>query len=284
MGGHTYRARALLVALLGSGLLMTATSTLAADCRSSSDCVPPVTTFTATGTKGENGWWRSDVVVTLVCTDDNSGCGSTQMSLDGSSFNAYNGPFAVGGDGLHFILAQSQDKNGNNENPEVLFLPIDSAAPRIAFASPTDGNAYVRDAQDPLDPALPATVVVGEDQQVTAALSDSLSGAGRVEFYVDGALRGAASTPFAVGWKAGDESLGPHTLTLRGFDVAGNSADATLKVLTVPTSTTGAKATADAAAATAQGLPGRLPPAPAPPPLPPLPPLPALPPLPGVGL
>jgi hypothetical protein len=243
----------LTAALMSASLTLIAGPGLAADCRSNTECIPPVTTADIAGVAGENGWWRSDVVVTLACSDAGSGCGSTSYSLDGSSYNTYNGPFPVAGEGLHFIEAGSVDAAGNKESPELIVVRIDATTPGVAILRPVAGDLYVINVGDPLPVALPVTIAVDETT-VEAGLDDALSGPGRIELYVDGALRGGSTAPFSVLWEAGEESLGPHTVTVVGYDTAGNSASASLEVITLPTTQAGAEATANAAAAMVPGV------------------------------
>lgn len=163
-------------ALLVVAPLLAVHGALAADCRSNTECIPPVTTASIAGTPGENGWWRSNVVATLVCTD-NTGCSGTQYSIDGSTFSTYTGPFPVTGDGLHFLVAGSEDQAGNKENPELIVVRIDTGAPSVSLVSPLAGNVYANGAEDPVPAALPATIVAGTTE-VQAAIADAVSGPG----------------------------------------------------------------------------------------------------------
>ncbi|MDH4214981.1 MAG: cadherin-like domain-containing protein, partial [Candidatus Thorarchaeota archaeon] len=62
------------------------------------DTTPPTTTISLAGTLGANGWYISDVVVTLTATDDLSTF-STMYSLDDTNWFSYTGPFTITADG-----------------------------------------------------------------------------------------------------------------------------------------------------------------------------------------
>ncbi|HEV8361594.1 MAG TPA: Ig-like domain-containing protein [Candidatus Thermoplasmatota archaeon] len=207
------------------------------------DTEPPTTATVPDGIPGENGWFRSDVEVRLVCTD-NLQCGSTQYSVDGSVFAAYGDPFPVSGEGIHTVLASSQDTTGNIEPVTTLEVRIDHTLPSASLDDPAAGSVSVNDMVLPL-PALPVTLIVG-DKTVLASMSDALSGAGRVEFVVDGVVRANdAESPFAWLWPSSEESLGGHTLQINAYDIAGNVVSQGLEVIVVPTTAEGLQATLD---------------------------------------
>src|SRR5258708_7082956 len=65
------------------------------------DTSPPTTTYTPVGTAGTNGWWRSNLSVTLLALDNGClGVQQTLYALDGGAPTPYAGmPFAISGDG-----------------------------------------------------------------------------------------------------------------------------------------------------------------------------------------
>jgi CSLREA domain-containing protein len=171
------------------------------------DEVAPSTAIELAGTAGAEGWFRSDVTVTLIATDDPSGTGVAliEFSLDGgSTFETYVGPFLVGGDGVHAVLARAIDHAGNVEPPTAsALIRIDSTVPQITIASP-EAKAYLHTHM----------LALG------FAASDSLSGlaAGDPSTNLDGAsvLDGNVVDLLSL-------PLGFHTFTVSGSDVAGNA-------------------------------------------------------------
>jgi hypothetical protein len=84
--------------------------------------------------------------------------------------------------------------------------PGDTVAPVVSITSPADGQRISR------------TV------SVMVSASDNV-GVTRVELYVDGTLRATSTTaPFTTRWNARRASAGAHTLRVKAYDAAGNSA------------------------------------------------------------
>lgn len=113
---------------------------------SSNDNIPPVTGMHFDGTKGLNGWFVSDVVVTLSAEDNPGGSGiqGIEWSTDnGASWQPYTGPFTVGQEGLSYILGRSYDKQGNYEqSPIGKFLMVDKTPPVVTVFA--DQQEYTR--------------------------------------------------------------------------------------------------------------------------------------------
>ena len=107
------------------------------------DNTPPTTTATTdpADPDGENGWFLGDVEVTLDATDNVGGSGveSTEYSVDGGEFQAYDAPFTVTGDGQHTVEYTSTDVEGNVEATKALDLKIDSTPPETTATTEGDG-------------------------------------------------------------------------------------------------------------------------------------------------
>ena len=74
------------------------------------DNTPPSTTTSPSGTMGNNGWWQSDVQVSLSASDGSGiGVASTEYRVDGGPWQTYTGPFTVSGDGTHTVEYRSTD-------------------------------------------------------------------------------------------------------------------------------------------------------------------------------
>jgi predicted extracellular nuclease len=101
------------------------------------DTTPPVTSAQLAGTPGANGWFWSDVTVTLTATDNGgSGVALTEYSLDGgANWQAYADPFVLSGEGVTGVLFRSTDNAGNQEADQSLAVQIDRQAPegQLAF-------------------------------------------------------------------------------------------------------------------------------------------------------
>jgi hypothetical protein len=87
-----------------------------------------------------------------------------------------------------------------------LMLTVDSTVPSVVFASPTAG-----------------AVLSGSRVTLSALASDNI-GVARVEFYDGAKLIGSdTSAPYSLTWNLRKVAKGPHTLTVKAFDAAGNS-------------------------------------------------------------
>src|SRR5438094_4200391 len=92
------------------------------------DTVPPTTAISLSGTVGANGWYTSSVAVTLNATDATSGVANVSYRIDGGTWLAYTGPFAVG-EGAHVVDYFSSDLAGLTEPMQSQSIAIDTTPP-----------------------------------------------------------------------------------------------------------------------------------------------------------
>jgi pimeloyl-ACP methyl ester carboxylesterase len=107
----------------------------------SNDFIAPVTTATVSGTLGENGWYTSEVKVTLNAIDEGgSGLWQTRHRLSGAEnyteyeYNESNtGPveFTISDPGEYTLYYYSIDRNLNREIDRILEFKIDNVAPQL---------------------------------------------------------------------------------------------------------------------------------------------------------
>lgn len=96
------------------------------------DLDPPNTTITLSGEEGNNGWYISDVTFSLTAEDERSGVHNTLYSLDGGeTWETYEEPVIVFGDGEHGIVYYSMDKAGNMEPYKKETIRIDTTTPEF---------------------------------------------------------------------------------------------------------------------------------------------------------
>jgi hypothetical protein len=88
------------------------------------DTTPPSTTHSLSGTRGNAGWWLSDVTVTLTATDATSSVASTCYRVDGGAWQTYSKPFVVSGDGTCMVDYYSVDMAGNVESMKSVEVKI----------------------------------------------------------------------------------------------------------------------------------------------------------------
>src|SRR5437879_12486762 len=77
------------------------------------DLVGPSTADSVAGIAGENGWYVSDLMVTLSASDSGSDVASTAYRLDGGAWIAYAGPVPISEGGRHRPGVVSVDTAGN---------------------------------------------------------------------------------------------------------------------------------------------------------------------------
>lgn len=99
----------------------------------SGDKSKPVTQAVAAPAEpnGANGWYTSDVTVTLSASDAFSGIAGTEYRLNGGDWNVYRGAIAVSTEGTNVLEYRSVDRAGNLEDARSLTLRIDKTAPKL---------------------------------------------------------------------------------------------------------------------------------------------------------
>jgi hypothetical protein len=170
------------------------------------DVTPPTTTISLSGTQGLNGWYTSDVTVTLTATDTCSGVATTQYSFDDVNWYTYNGPFTISTEGLTNIFYYSIDNAGNVENLNYKAVFIDKTPPVTSISlSGTPGlNGWYT-----------------SDVAVTLTATDYVSGVyfsgvHQTEYSFDGITWNIYTGPFTI------STEGATTVYYRSIDNAGN--------------------------------------------------------------
>jgi len=103
------------------------------------DSTPPTTTHEFDGVIGEDGWFVSDVMITLIAEDETSGVGYTLYKIDDGEWTTYTDPFLVTEDGEHILYYYSVDIAGNEEDVNEAEFKIDKTMPPIRIIIIIDG-------------------------------------------------------------------------------------------------------------------------------------------------
>jgi cytochrome c len=160
------------------------------------DTTAPTTTssLAPAAPDGQNGWYRSNVVLTLATE---SGA-STQYKVGNGAFQAYTGPVTLSQEGTTTVTYRSTDAEGNVEADKTVTVKIDKTVP-TSTATP-DGGTFTGPVQ------------------VTLAGADPSGGSGldKVEYRLDGGAWTAYTGPVTI------SGNGPHVLEHRATDAAGN--------------------------------------------------------------
>ncbi|MDD1747299.1 MAG: pre-peptidase C-terminal domain-containing protein, partial [Methanomassiliicoccales archaeon] len=93
------------------------------------DTQAPSTGNQTEGRQGTNHWFVSEVIVSLLRSDDGSGLARTLYQVDGGSWEDYSSPFNVSKEGVHTLAFYSVDVAGNQESSGFLSLMVDLTAP-----------------------------------------------------------------------------------------------------------------------------------------------------------
>lgn len=138
------------------------------------DQTSPVTAATTDGIQ-ENGWYSSDVTVTLVAEDNLAGVDRTEYKIGGSEeWLTYTGPVSISSEGTNTIYYRSTDKAGNVEEAKEQTVLIDKTPP--AFTLKVEGNILEEGAS------------FEDFQTLTFNVEDNLSGVNSAEIVIDGVV------------------------------------------------------------------------------------------------
>jgi peptide/nickel transport system substrate-binding protein len=166
------------------------------------DTKPPVTTAIVSGTSGDHGWYTSEVTVTFEVADASGEVEGTWYSLDSAPWETYVGDIAIDSDDVHTLEYYSVDGSGNVESKKTREIAIDTVDPYVMIPL-GDGTEFET-----------------SDVTIEFDCDDSLSGIHRCEYSLDGGGYEPCSETEA--YLSAVEN-GEHTVTVRAFDEAGNS-------------------------------------------------------------
>ncbi|MBI4036507.1 hypothetical protein HY386_01340 [Candidatus Daviesbacteria bacterium] len=106
------------------------------------DNIPPSTTTQLQGTTGNNGWFLSDVNLSLLAVDNEGGAGLKEIkySFDNSTWQKYTAPFVINNEGITTVYYRSSDLVGNLEQTKQTEIKIDKTAPEAKISVNSDKN------------------------------------------------------------------------------------------------------------------------------------------------
>jgi parallel beta-helix repeat protein len=91
---------------------------------------PPMTTLSVNGNNGREGWFISDVNLTISAYDNNAGVASTSYRLDDGPWTNYTSRIFITGEGVHVLDFFSADAAGNVEQVRSRTIKIDTEKPQ----------------------------------------------------------------------------------------------------------------------------------------------------------
>jgi len=181
----------------------------------------PTTECHISGYKGNDGWYITNVTITLIASDATSGINKTFYKVNNGTWNKYTEPFDIVEDGVYTLYYYSVDNAGNKENEKTKIIKIDKALPTAKIIKPREGYLYIED-REIIPTLLGNTVIVGKITIYVDA-SNHESGVNRVEFYIDNILQNTVMQEPYV-WEWNYFSMGTHLIKVVAYDNAGNYA------------------------------------------------------------
>jgi len=180
------------------------------DCFPLSDLHPPTTTPSLFGTLGTNSWYRSQVTVSLLATDSQSGVNTTfyRISTSGSWLN-YSTSFVISSQGNSTVQFYSRDNASNNELAKSVVIKIDSVKPTLNILTANN------------------TQFSTDQVSIELNASDATSGLYYFEFAFDGSdyfsNTSIANQTYTISGQVGGQLAdGAHYVIIRFVDKAGN--------------------------------------------------------------
>jgi len=162
---------------------------------------------------GANGWYKTDVTISLSSADSRSGVAATEYSIDGgANWLPYASSFSISNEGITTVQYRSTDNAGNVETAKNITVQIDKTAPTTSAS---------------LDPTAPNGLNgwYTRDVAVNFSATDNSSGVAGVEYSINGAGWLSYTNGFSI------TNEGVTNIRYRSTDVAGNVE--TAKTITV---------------------------------------------------
>ncbi len=130
----------------------------------------PSSNISIAGTTGSNGWYKSNLTVTINSWTGAAGLDHAEYSYDGSHW-FYGSTYDINTDGRNMSYYRSVDNAGNVEQQKILYVSIDTSPPTDTFT---------------LDGHIGRSGWYDSDVKVTLYPEDSLSGVNKTEYSIDG--------------------------------------------------------------------------------------------------
>jgi hypothetical protein len=183
------------------------------------DSAPPTATLTAPAA----GATIKDTVTLTATASDNFAVvrvefydGTTLLGTDTTAPYSASWNTRTVANGAHALTARAYDTAGLVGSAPSVSVTVnnDVTPPTVAFSSPAEG------------------AIVSGNITVTGTASDNVA-VTKVELYEGSTLMGTDTTsPYSFPWATRNAGNGPHTLTLKAYDAAGNTATAERTITT----------------------------------------------------
>lgn len=189
---------------------------------------------------GANGWYTSEVSVTLATYDDMSGVDKLEYRINNGNWTVYDGvPLIFDAEGIHVLEYRGIDKAGNEEPVKSTVIKIDKTPPQVAIALDHTVLSPPNHTMIPIQATLAksdgtsgiASVVL---QSIASNEADNGTGDGNTSNDIQDAEFGTEDTSFSLrAERSGGGNGRIYTVTYEATDNAGLTAAAIVEV-TVP--------------------------------------------------
>ena len=149
---------------------------------------PPTSTYSITGTKGDNDWYLSTIMLKLTATDSFSGVDHIMYSINGASYQQYDRALIISGKtypGEHTLSYYAVDNSGNTEEIRKATFKLDAIDPEVHIKTPVNNTFYL--CSIPLKNGMDETILLGPFIP-KVEISDKGSGIEKVYFFFNNRL------------------------------------------------------------------------------------------------
>ena len=177
------------------------------------DLTAPATSVALSGIPGSNGWYTSNVQVTLSPAADTSGVAKTEYSLTGgATWTTYNAPFSLTSEGSTTVTYRSTDGAGNVEPNQTQSVKIDKTAPGKPSIASISNDTGVSSSD-------------GITKTTDQAVSGTAEANSAVNLYRGSVVIGTTIANSSGSWTVSGVTLqtGTNSLTVVATDAAGNT-------------------------------------------------------------
>ena len=175
------------------------------------DKTAPATTARLAGTAKLNGWYVSNVTVTLLATDNVGGCGVevTNYKIDGGGWQTYTLPFIIATEGAHIVEFNSTDLAGNIESNKNITFKTDKTKPTLTINQTTGFE------------------VTANYTIISWLGSDATSGMQRFEISINGGPFSSVYLEMSHNFSGLTDGI--YNVTVKAVDKAGNTVEQTIQ-------------------------------------------------------
>ena len=200
-------------------------------CEENQDVTPPISTVTTNSSLGNNGWYVSDVQMTLTAADNIGGSGVKEIhyTVDGTE-NVVEGSSAsqsIVGDGNHAVTYYAIDNAGNVETPpHEMSINIDKTSPSAPSLSVSPSILW------PPNHKMVNVLIGGSITDGGSGIASTIITVTDEYGIYNMTVPGFGSAIQLESWRAGTDMDGRlYTITAVITDKAGNQSTATTTVL-----------------------------------------------------